>query len=223
MNKQELLSKVEHTILKADTGLDDIAAVVSEASEFGCRGACIPPLFAKHALEYREYNELDCLLISVAGFPFAYHSEKVVWTEIREMLREGIDEVDVVGPLYLVKGGYWDEVRRVIGLYREAAGDAVLKVIMETGFLNPDEIKRYCEILSECKVDFAKTSTGFAGGGATVEAVRLMRASLAPEVKIKASGGIRSIDAMRALLDAGADVLGMSQAIKLLNEEDASS
>ncbi len=211
MDKAQLFSIVEHTVLKPEATSLEIMEAVSQAAIWGCRGACIPPVFIEEAVEYRETNQLQVPLVTVIGFPFGYHTEKVIWTELREALVNGADEVDVVGPTYAVKAGDWDKVRHEIAMCREAAGDHVVKIIMETGLLTDDEIKRYCEIISECKIDFAKTSSGFAGTGATTHAVGLMRAALAKETRIKASGGIRTYDQMLALIEAGADVLGMSR------------
>ncbi len=211
MDKAQLFSIVEHTVLKPEATSLEIMEAVSQAAIWGCRGACIPPVFIDEAAEYRAANQLTIPLVTVIGFPFGYHSEKVLWTELRETLMDGADEVDVVGPTYAVKAGDWDKVRHEIAMCREAAGDHVIKVIMETGLLSDDEIKRYCEILSECKIDFAKTSSGFAGSGASVHAVEVMRAALAKETRIKASGGIRTYEQMLTLIAAGADVLGMSR------------
>lgn len=219
MDTKTLFSKVEHTVLQPGTNGLALCEALTQADTWGCRGACFPPAYTEEALDYRVANHLNIRLITVAGFPFGYQTEKVLWTEIRELRSLGIDEVDVVGPLFLVKSGRWDLVEKRIHLYREAAAEMTLKVIMETGLLTEDEIRRYCEILSACEVDYAKTSTGFAGGGATPEAVRLMRSHLAPAVKIKASGGIRTREQMIALLEAGADVLGMSRAGEALEEE----
>lgn len=216
MKKQELLSKVEHTILKPDTTFADVERFIEDAASWGCRGCCFPPSFTEEAVKYREDNNLNTRLVTVAAFPFGYHSEKAVWTEIRELVTLGADEVDVVGPTYLLKSGRWEDVRRCLGLYREAASDVTLKLIMETGLLSDEEIRRYCTIAAECKIDYAKTSSGFAGKGASVHAVRIMRETLPPEVKIKASGGIRTLEDMLAMLDAGADVLGMSRAAEAL-------
>ncbi len=212
MDNKELLSKVEHTLLKPESTSEDIIRTISEASEWGCKGACIPPVFAEEALKYRETFAPDTLLVSVAGFPFGYHSDRVIWSEIRELASLGIDEIDVVGPTYLIKSGRWDETAKKIHLFREAADGVVLKLIMETGLLSEEELRRYCKIAADYGIDYAKTSSGYAGQGATAEAVRIMRDALPDTVKIKASGGIRSREEMLTLLDAGADVLGMSRA-----------
>lgn len=216
MDKKDLIAKVEHTVLKADTTMSDVEQAISEAAEWGCKGVCYPPCFTEQALRFREENNLQVKLITVAAFPFAYHSERVIWTEISEQVLLGIDEIDVVGPTFLVKSGAWDDVKRKLGLYREAAGDTVLKLIMETGLLTDEEIRQYCRLAAECGFDYAKTSTGFASSGASAGAVRLMRETLPPEIKIKASGGIRTQQDMETMLEAGADVLGMSRTAEAL-------
>ncbi len=211
MEKAKLYHVVEHTVLKPEATSLDIMEAVSQAALWECRGVCIPPAFVAEAAQYREQLNLTIPIVTVAGFPFGYHTDKVLWTEIRESYMEGADEVDVVGPTYAVKAGDWARVAHIIGLCREASKDRVLKVIMETGLLSDEEIRQYCEILSEAEVDFAKTSSGFAGTGATVHAVEVMRRSLAPATRIKASGGIRTYEQMLELIEAGADVLGMSR------------
>lgn len=220
MLTKELIAKVEHTVLKPDTKVIEVYDAIENAVRWGCRGVCIPPSYVAAAQEFLEENKLEFPIISVAGFPFGYQSDRVKWTEIKELHSMGVDEIDVVAPLYLVKTGDWDRVDFEIGMYKEAAYNTKVKVIIETSQLSPEEIKRYCEILNRHHIDYAKTSTGYVGGGASVDAVRILRQELDPNIKIKASGGIKTSADMQLLVEAGADTLGMSRVGTILEEEE---
>lgn len=211
MTNQELYKKVDHTLLRVDATEMEIHEAISHAHLWGCRSVCIPPAYVSSAMFYRQDIQVDIPIVAVAGFPFGYQSNRVKWTEIKELHQVGVDEIDIVAPLYLVKSQNWDAVDSEIGMYKVAADGTAIKVIIESGLLDEDEIKRYCEIFNKHEVDFVKTSSGFTAKGATVEAVKLLRQELNTSIKIKASGGIRSKADMLRFIEAGADVLGMSK------------
>lgn len=218
MDLLDLYKRVEHTLLKPDASEIDVHEVLTQAHQWQCRAACIPPVYVLSALQYLEQTQMHLPIVSVAGFPLGYQSDKVKWTEIKELHALGVDEIDVVCPLYLAKAGAWDKVDLELGMYVAAAQGTPIKAIIETSQLSDDEIKRYCHIINAHDIAFAKTSTGFVGGGATVHHVKLLREHLDPKIKIKASGGIQTKDEMLDLIEAGADVLGMSRVRQALEE-----
>lgn len=210
-----LARKIDHTILKADCTPEDIVQLCHEALEHGFAAVCVPPYYIKQAV-----NILEDSMVSVAtviGFPMGYSNTPSKVEEIKRAIDEGIDEVDVVINVAAVKDGNWNFVKNDIDSTTRAAHlkGKVVKIILETGLLTTEEIEKLCEICSEVGVNYVKNSTGF-NGGATVEIISNLRNLLHEDVKIKASGGIRTTADAEKLVEAGADRLGSSSGVQIV-------
>jgi deoxyribose-phosphate aldolase len=214
----KLASYIDHTILKPTTSHIEINRICKEALEYGFAAVCVPPPFVVLA------RSTGVRVATVIGFPFGYSVSTAKLVEVKQALADGADELDVVINLVALKAGDWSgleaEMRALTGPIHGAG--RVVKVIIESGVLTDEEIIRCCELYGGLGVDFLKTSTGYAERGATVEAVRLMRAYLPSNVRIKASGGIRTYALARQLIDAGADRLGCSASVEIVRGESAS-
>jgi deoxyribose-phosphate aldolase len=212
-----LASYIDHTILKPTTSHIEINRICREALDYGFAAVCVPPPFVVQA------KGSGVRVATVIGFPFGYSVSAAKLAEVKQALADGADELDVVINLVALKAGDWglleSEMRPLVGLTHHAS--RFVKVIIESGVLTDEEIIRCCAIYGGLGVDFVKTSTGYADKGATVEAVRLMRAHLPSNVRIKASGGIRTYALARQLIDAGADRLGCSASVEIVNGEFA--
>jgi deoxyribose-phosphate aldolase len=213
---------IDHTVLKPTTSHIEISKICAEAVEFGFAAVCVPPPFVNFAR--RELaGRAGVRVATVIGFPFGYSAVAAKLAEAEQALADGADELDIVINLIDLKAGEWDsldaEMRLLTASIHEA--EKLVKVIIESGILTEDEIVRCCRIYGAMGVDFVKTSTGYAEKGATVEAVRLMRANLPPAVRIKASGGIRTAALAQQLIDAGADRLGCSAGVEIVKNETA--
>jgi deoxyribose-phosphate aldolase len=208
-----LASYIDHTILKPTTSHIEINRICNEALEYGFAAVCVPPPFVVLA------KSSGVRVATVIGFPFGYSVSAAKLAEVEQALADGADELDVVISLVALKAGDWSrlesEMRALVGSIHDAG--RVVKVIIESGVLTDEEIIRCCGVYSSLGVDFLKTSTGYAEKGATVEAVGLMRAHLPSNVRIKASGGIRTYALARQLIDAGADRLGCSASVDIIN------
>lgn len=215
MDKVEILKRVDHTVLKQTTRLADIERLIDEAAEYGVASVCIPPSYVEQAVAYSDGRVRVCTVI---GFPNGYSSSASKAFEAREAVLAGAEEIDAVINLCDVKNGDFDKVLDELVLLRNACENKVLKVIIETAMLTDEEKVKLCSVVSEAKADYIKTSTGFGGGGATVEDVALMRKNCPPQVKVKASGGICSFEDAEMLIAAGADRLGTSALVKLFSE-----
>jgi deoxyribose-phosphate aldolase len=211
----KLASYIDHTILKPTTSHIEINRICQETLEYGFAAVCVPPPFVVLA------RGMGVKVATVIGFPFGYSVSAAKLAEVEEALADGADELDVVINLVALKAGDWSrlewEMRTLTGPIHGAG--RLVKVIIESGILTDEEIIRCCSIYGGLGVDFLKTSTGYAEKGATVEAVRLMRAHLPANVRIKASGGIRTYALARQLIDAGADRLGCSASVEIMREE----
>ena len=210
-----LASYIDHTLLKPTTTHIEIEKICKEALEYGFAAVCVPPSFVGVA------RRAGVRTATVIGFPFGYSVTQAKLAEVRQAIADGADELDVVINLGDVKEGRWfdlEEEMRMIVDYAHNAG-RLIKVIIESGVLTEAEIIRCCAVYAPLGVDFLKTSTGYAERGATVGAVRLMRAHLPAAVLIKASGGIRDAGFARELIAAGADRLGCSASVKIVNED----
>jgi deoxyribose-phosphate aldolase len=208
----------DHTILKPDTTTEDIVRLCTEAKTHGFAAVCVPPFYVAEARQALQGHNTK--LATVIGFPLGYSATFAKVEEIKRAIDEGADEFDVVINIAAVKNANWsfvrNEIDRVIAACRMRA--KTIKLILETGLLTEDEIRKLCEICNELEPDFAKTSTGFNGPGASVEAVQLLRTSLKKEIKIKASGGIRDAATARAMIEAGADRIGASASVAIVKE-----
>ena len=209
----KLATYIDHTILKPTTSHIEINGICKEALEYGFAAVCVPPPFVVLA------RSTGVRTATVIGFPFGYSVSAAKLAEVEQALADGADELDIVINLVALKSGDWSglevEMRALTGPIHGAG--RLIKVIIESGVLTDEEIIRCCALYGGLGVDFLKTSTGYAEKGATVEAVRLMRAHLPSTVRIKASGGIRTYALARQLIDAGADRLGCSASVEIMN------
>ena len=212
-----LASYIDHTILKPTTSHIEISKICKEAREYGFAAVCVPPPYVAQA------RSEGVRVATVIGFPFGYSATQAKLVEVAQALTDGADELDVVVNLIRLKEGDWAALETEMRAITEAIHRAgkLVKVIIESGVLTDEEIVRCCEVYSRVGVDFVKTSTGYAEKGATVEAVRLMRKHLPVGIRIKASGGIRTYAFAKELIAAGADRLGASAGVAILQGEAA--
>ena len=210
-----IAARIEHTNLSPTLTINDIDRLVEEARQYGFFGICVPPFWVKRA--QREIGTAGIALVTVAGFPLGYNMTETKLDEIKRALDNGADEVDVVWNITAFKTGIpWTKIE--VAKCSRLAHDSqkILKVIIETAYLSNEEISEASKLCADAGADFVKTSTGFASQGATAEHVRLIRASLPPGVGIKASGGIKTHDQVVQLIEAGADRLGTSSGVKIM-------
>lgn len=212
-----LASKIDHTLLKADASEKEVKKICAEAKEYGFAAVCIPPYFVRKCKLWLSDSKVK--VATVVGFPLGYSHTPAKVEEARRAIDEGADEVDMVINIIALKAGDWNylknELTSVATIVQLRGGK--LKVILETGLLSESEIIKACSLCAEMTVDYVKTSTGFVEPGATVEAVKLLRANLPKSVKIKASGGIRNKEFALQLIEAGADRLGCSASVSIVS------
>lgn len=221
LTKSELASYMDHTLLKADATAERIDAVIAEARELGCASVCVNGAWVPRvAAGLADSAVATCAVI---GFPLGAGSTAVKVAEAADVIAAGAAEVDMVINIGWLKSGDETAVRDDITAVADAchAGGAILKVIIECCLLTDAEKVRACELSREAGADFVKTSTGFSTGGATPADVALMRAAVGPEMGVKAAGGIRTLADALAMIDAGANRLGVSAAPAILAELDA--
>ncbi len=213
----DIAQYIDHTILSADCRPEDIERICTEADTHHFKAVCIPPYYVKKAVQQLEKS--TTMVATVIGFPMGYSPTASKVEEIKRVIDEGADEVDVVVNLCAIKEKNWNFVRNDIDTMITAVHlkGKKIKVILETALLEQDEILKLCEICNRTKPDFVKTSTGKNGGGATLEVVQLLREQLDPVIQLKASGGIRTKEDARAFIEAGADRLGTSSGIALVS------
>lgn len=214
---KELLSKVDHTLLTVGCTWDEIQGLCDDAKAFGTASVCIPPCYVKKAAEYLK--ESDVKVCTVIGFPNGYAAADAKAFETKLAVIDGADEIDMVINVGFLKEKNYDAVLDEIVKVREACGGKVLKVIIETCLLTEEEKIKMCQIVSQSGADFIKTSTGFSRGGATFDDVKLMCENVLPHVKVKAAGGISSIDDAKKFIELGAQRLGTSKVVKILKNE----
>jgi deoxyribose-phosphate aldolase len=209
---------IDHTLLKPNSTKDEYIKVITEAKQNNFASACIPPSYVSLASEL--LNGSDVKVCTVIGFPLGYATTETKVFEAKTALKEGAQEIDMVVNISDVKSSQWEKVADEIRKIREVTNGFVLKVIFETAYLTKDEIVKLCQISTNNKVDFVKTSTGFANEGATVENIRLMKENISAEVQIKASGGVRSSQDAQKMIEAGATRIGTSNGLQIINNED---
>lgn len=211
MNTDEILRRCDHTVLNRDATWEDVRKACDQAVRFDTASVCIPPCFVKRAAEYLAGRKAVC---TVTGFPNGYSTVAAKAYETRDAVKNGADEIDAVINVCAVKARDRRYLTDEVLALREASKDKILKIIIEICLLTDSEIDETCDIVTRCGADFIKTSTGFASGGATVEAVRRMREKCGANVKVKAAGGISGFADAVKLLEAGADRLGTSRLVK---------
>ena len=215
MDIREILEKCDHTLLRVDCTSEEIRKLCDQAIKYHCASVCIPPC---HIPGAKRYVGDRLTLCTVIGFPNGYMTSAAKAFEAKDAIENGADEIDMVINVSMVKDGAWDAVEKDIRAVREATRGKLLKVIIECCLLTEEEKIRLCKIVSDCGCEYIKTSTGFSKGGATREDVALLRANVAPEVKVKAAGGISSLQDAEDFINLGAERLGTSRIVKLAME-----
>lgn len=218
MDVKNILVHCDHTLLKQESTWAQIKEVCDDGLKYGCASVCIPASFVKQAADYVG-NELK--ICTVIGFPNGYSTTAVKVFETEDAIRNGADEIDMVINIGWVKDQRWDEVLAEIKAIKASCQGRILKVIVETCLLTEAEKIKLCELVTESGADYIKTSTGFSTGGATREDVALFKAHIGPGVKIKAAGGISSLQDAEDFMALGADRLGTSRIVKLVKGEHA--
>lgn len=218
MEKGEILSHIDHTQLKAFATWEDIDRLCREAVACKTASVCIPPAYVGRV--HKQYPKLN--ICTVVGFPLGYSVTEAKLAEVREALKDGANEIDMVVNVSDVKNHLYGNVEEEIRALKQACGSHVLKVIVETCYLTEEEKVAVCHAVTAAGADYIKTSTGFGSGGATLDDVRLFRKHIGAGVKIKAAGGIRTREELEKFLEEGCERIGTSSAVSLLNGEEAS-
>ena len=210
----ELAKYIDHTQLKADARREDIKKLCEEAKDHGFKTVCINPSYIELAKELLADSDVG--VCTVIGFPLGQMTTEAKVYETKDAIEKGADEIDMVLNIAKLKDHELEYVRDEIAKVKEACGDHVLKVIIETCLLSDDEKKAACECILEAKADFVKTSTGFSTHGATFEDVKLLKECVGDRCKVKAAGGVRTHDDFLKMIQLGADRIGTSSGVKLL-------
>ena len=217
MDIQEILSKCDHTLLAQTATWDEIRAICDDGMRYHTASVCIPPSFVKRAKDYVGDKLAICTVI---GFPNGYSTTKTKLFETEDALKNGADEIDMVINIGELKAGNTDYVLEEIKVLKAACGDKILKVIIETCLLTDEEKVTMCRLVTEAGADFIKTSTGFSTSGATFADVELFAKHVGPDVKIKAAGGISSIEDAEKFVSLGASRLGTSRIVKIVKASE---
>lgn len=213
MDKQEILRRLDHTLLKQTATWEQIKAICEEGMSYRTASVCIPPCFVKQASEFVEGGVAVCTVI---GFPNGNTTTETKVFETRDAVKNGADEIDMVINVGDVKAGNYEKVLAEIRAIKSACDGKLLKVIIETCLLTEEEKIKMCEVVTASGAEYIKTSTGFGGGGATFADVELMRKHVGACVKVKAAGGISSLEDAEKFIELGAERLGTSRLIALL-------
>ncbi len=226
MEVQEILAHVDHTLLAQTATLSDIEKLCGEGMHYGTASVCIPPCYVSPAAAYmkeraQETGESAVPVCTVVGFPNGYTTAETKVFEAEDAIKNGAKEIDMVINIGWLKERRYDLVGGEIRDLRKVTEGLILKVIIETCLLTDEEKIRMCEIVTSSGADYIKTSTGFSTGGATFSDVKLLADHIGPEVKVKASGGIASLEDAEKFLALGADRLGSSRIVKLVQEKEA--
>ena len=216
MDSKEILSRCDHTLLKQEATWAQIQEVCDDGKRYECASVCITASYVKQAAEYLG-NDLK--ICTVIGFPNGYATTEVKVFETEDAIRGGADEIDMVVNLGWVKDARWEDILSEIRAVKASCQGRILKVIVEACLLTEAEKIKLCELVTLAGADYIKTSTGFSTGGATREDVALFKAHIGPEVKIKAAGGIRTLQDAEDFIHLGADRLGTSAIVKLVKNE----
>ena len=218
MDVKDILRRCDHTLLAQGATWAEIRALCDDGVRYGCASVCIPASYVKQAAEYLGGKLPVCTVI---GFPNGYDTTAAKCFEAEDAVKNGASEIDMVINIGWARDGRWEDLLAEIKAVKAACGGRILKVIIECCLLTEAEKIRLCEIVTESGADFIKTSTGFGGGGATREDVALMAAHVGPKVKIKAAGGIASLEDAADFIRLGADRLGTSRVVKAVKAMEA--
>ena len=213
MDVKEILAHCDHTLLKQESTWAQIKEVCDDGLKFGCASVCIPASYVKQA---NDYVGNDLKICTVIGFPNGYSTTEVKVFETEDAIRNGADEIDMVINIGWAKDGRWDDLLEEIKSVKASCQGRILKVIVEACLLTQEEKVKLCQIVTQFGAEYIKTSTGFSTGGATREDVALFKANVGPDVKVKAAGGIRTLQDAEDFLNLGADRLGTSAIVKLV-------
>ena len=217
MEMNEILSKVDHTLLKPESTWEQIQEICDDGMKYQTASVCIPPSFVKQAAEYVGGKLPICTVI---GFPNGYNTTEIKCSETACAVKEGAAEIDMVINIGWVKEQRWDDLLDEINKIKDACDGRLLKVIVETCLLTDEEIKKITEIVSVSKAEYIKTSTGFSTEGATFHAVKLFADNVSNGTKIKAAGGISSIEDAEKFIELGAERLGTSRIVKIVKQSE---
>lgn len=218
MDREEILNKVDHTLLAQTATWEEIREILDDAMKYHTASACIPAAYVKQAAEYVQGRLPICTVI---GFPNGYHTTAVKVFETKDAVANGASEIDMVINIGFLKDKRYEEIEEEIRQVHAACEGRILKVIIETCLLTEEEKIKMCEIVTKAGAEFIKTSTGFSTGGATFADVELMRKHVGANVKVKAAGGIASFADAEKFVVLGADRLGTSRLIKIMKAENA--
>ena len=217
MDRKDILKTVDHTLLTQTATWEEIRGILDDGIKYQTASACIPAAYVKQAAEYVEGRLPICTVI---GFPNGYSTTAVKVFEAKDAIENGAEEIDMVVNIGWVKDGKYQEIEDEIRQIHEACGGKILKVIIETCLLTEEEKIRMCETVTSARAEFIKTSTGFSAAGATFADVELMRKHVGKEVKVKAAGGIASLEDAEKFIALGADRLGTSRIVKIIKQTD---
>ena len=219
---RNLAQYIDHTALKPDATELDIQKICLEAKEHHFKSVCVNPTWVEYCRDFLHGSDVE--ICTVIGFPLGANAMEAKAQEAKLAVEQGATEVDMVINIGRLKSEDYRTVARDIkGVVQAVQGKAIVKVIIETSLLTKYEKIRACEIAKQAGADFVKTSTGFSGGGATVEDVKLMRSTVGPEMGVKASGGVRSAEDAQAMIEAGATRIGASSGVKIVSGQTADS
>lgn len=217
MELSQILTYVDHTLLKPEATFSDIKAICDDAMRFNTASVCIPPSYVKACADYCGGKMKICTVI---GFPNGYNTTAVKVFETEDAIKNGADEIDMVINIGMLKDRRYNDVLNEIKAVKDACGDKILKVIIETCLLSDDEKIKMCEIVTEAGADFIKTSTGFSTAGATFADIELFSKHIGKNVKMKAAGGIKSLDDAEKFISLGAERLGTSRIVALAKKAE---
>lgn len=215
MTTEEILRKVDHTLLAQTATWEEIWGILDDAMKYHTASACIPPSYVKQAAEYVNGRLPICTVI---GFPNGYSTTATKVFETKDAVANGASEIDMVLNIGFLKDRRYDEIEAEIRAIHEACESRILKVIIETCLLTDEEKIKMCELVTKAGAEFIKTSTGFSKAGATFADVKLMKEHVGPGVKVKAAGGISSFDDAEKFIELGADRLGTSRLVKIMKQ-----
>lgn len=218
MEIKEILSKCDHTLLAQTATWDEIKAICDDGIKYQTASVCIPPCYVKQASEYANGRVKICTVI---GFPNGYNTTAVKEFETKDAIANGADEIDMVINIGELKAGNYDYVENEIRTLKNACGEKILKVIIETCLLTDEEKIKMCELVTKAGADFIKTSTGFSKAGATFADIELFAKHVGKNVRMKAAGGISSIEDAEKFVELGASRLGTSRIVKIVKKQES--
>ena len=217
MNAKEMLQKVDHTQLKAFATWEDIQKLCEEAIAYQTASVCVPPCYIKRI--HDTYGE-KINICTVVGFPLGYSVTQAKVAEVEQALKDGCNEIDMVVNISDVKNGLFDKVEEEIRTLKATCGEHILKVIIETCYLTEAEKIALCKAVTSAGADYIKTSTGFGTDGATKADIELFKKHIGPDVKMKAAGGVSTVEDLEMFINLGCDRIGTSRAVGLLKGEE---